>query len=156
MTSPPKQFRRLVAWLAFDAQIELLETWTAVNAILWGLWVANPFADLFATAPGFLTMAEVPEWLWGCTVLSAGALQLLGRLHDRPLWRRIGARTLACCWMFAAGALAWQNWRWLSSVTYPMLAMASLLVSYRAHGYPAPRPVTRSPSPEETHARVRP
>jgi hypothetical protein len=38
--------------------------------------------------------------------------------------------------MFGAAAIAMQNWRWLSIITYPMLALASLLVSYRAASYP--------------------
>jgi hypothetical protein len=130
-------FCDLCRWVVHEAHIETLELWTTMNAILWGAWLANPYTDIFAPNRNiFSTMSVLPEWVWGSVAIAGGALQIAGRLKGHPHLIRWGARMLAALWMFGAAAIAMQNWRWLSIITYPMLALASLLVSYRAASYP--------------------
>jgi hypothetical protein len=136
-------FLNLVRWVVYEAHIETLELWTSVNAIIWGAWLFNPWMTVFNEHNIYATMALIPEWTWGAVAILAGCLQIAGRLYGHPSTIRIGARTLAALWMFGAAAIAVQNWRWASIITYPMMAAASLLVSYRAASYAkraAPRP----------------
>ena len=131
----------LVQWAVYEAHIETLELWTSINAIIWGVWLLNPWMDVFAVTNIYATMSRVPEWMWGAAALIAGWAQIQGRLMGHPRMIQFGARTLACLWMFGAAAIAVSNWRLASIITYPMMAAASLLVSYRSSGYPK-RPVT--------------
>lgn len=130
-------FRDFCGWVIYEAHIEALELFTAINGFVWGVWIANPLVNIFATVPGFATMALVPQAVWGLFGIVASLTLLLGRLRGRPHWQRAGARALACLWMFVVGCLAYQNWRWPATVMYLMLAAGALLVSYRA--IPAPR-----------------
>lgn len=126
--------RSLFEWVAFDARVEVIEWWSATNALVWGLWIFNPYVDVFSTVPGFATMAIIPEWVWGLYAIVASSVQLYGRRkHDLRL-ERYGSRGLVVLWLFVAGCLIYQNWRWPATVLYPMLALASFLVSYRASG----------------------
>jgi hypothetical protein len=126
----------LLHWIVIEAHIETLELWTSVNAIMWGAWLLNPWMTVFNEHNIYATMALVPEWTWGALAMIAGGLQIAGRLYGHPRTIRIGARTLAALWMFGAAAIAVQNWRWASIITYPMMAAASMLVSYRADPHP--------------------
>ena len=103
--------------------------------MLWGLWLLNPWMNVFSATSIYATMAWVPEWLWGVVAILAGCLQVAGRFYGRPSLIRGGARILAGLWMFGAAAIAVSNWRFASIITYPMMAAASVFVSYRA-AYP--------------------
>ena len=129
---PLKVLREYARWVVFDAHIETLEMWTTVNAILWGAWLFNPWMNVFTITSIYATMALVPEPVWGLTAVVGGCLQLAGRIQGRPLLIRYGARTLAALWMFGGAAIAVSNWRFASLITYPMMAAASLFVSFRA------------------------
>lgn len=138
MTTIP---RPRALWLAFvdyvaycldEAPVETLELWTSINALLWGAWLANPLMNVFTVVfyGGMLKVA--PESAWGLFAMTAASVQLWGRLTGHPRAIRWGGTALAALWMFAAGAIAYQNWRLASIVTYPMMGAASLFVSYRA------------------------
>lgn len=137
---PWHALKDLTDWILYDAHIEPLELWTMANAFLWGAWLVNPLMHLFASEPvTYGTMQYVNESVWGIVAIVGALVQLAGRLYGRPRLIRVGARTLAALWMFGAVALAWQNWRQASIITYPMLSLASLLVSFRALPYSSRR-----------------
>lgn len=143
-----RSFADLLRWVAFEAHIETLELWTTVNAFIWGAWLINPWMDVFNIASIYATMARIPEVVWGLTAVTAACVQLWGRLNGHPRMIRYGARTIAALWMFGAAAIAWQNWRWASIITYPMMAAASLFVSFRAVSYQRGDPVREGWAPE--------
>ena len=130
-----RAFADFTAFVVFEAHVEPVEWYTAVNAFLWGAWLANPWMDVFGHGY-YMGMQRVPESVWGGVAMIAAAVQILGRLTGCPRVIRVGAIALVGLWLFGAGALAIQNWRFASLVTYPMMALASVLVAYRA----APRP----------------
>ena len=121
----------LIHWVVFEAHIEPLELWTTLNALTWGLWLMNPWMDVFSTVY-YMGMSRMPEGAWGAIAVTGAVVQLAGRLTGHPRLIRSGARVLAMLWMFGAVALAMQNWRFATIVMYPAIACASLLVSYRA------------------------
>ena len=131
MTRLWRAFRGHVAFCLYEAPAEPIELWTAINAFIWGAWLANPWMDVF-TGSYYLGMARLPESVWGTFAMCAAVAQLAGRLTGRAWLIRIGAKGIAALWMFGAGALAMQNWRFAANITYPMMAALSVFVSYRA------------------------
>lgn len=50
-----------------------------IYTVVWGLWIANPFWDVFATAPLFSAMANVAsEYVWGGIAIVAGIVIIAG------------------------------------------------------------------------------
>ena len=59
--------------------LAFLEFSTALAALGFGLWLLNPFVNLFATFPAYAYLARVAsENLWGSLFFGAGILQLIG------------------------------------------------------------------------------
>lgn len=126
--------KEYLEWLLFESDVHLLEFWTSLTAVAWGLWLANPEVVLFGTVPPFQYMAWVaPEWVWGTVLALAGLFSLLGLFKQSSVMRHRAALIQSALWVCVFLALALENWRWLSSVVYPSLAMASWWVSCRAN-----------------------
>lgn len=71
----------------------------AVIAILWGLWVLNPWADAFANAPAFtITIRVAPEWMYGTVALGLGMSKAFALGSHRPFLRKQVALLLALFW----------------------------------------------------------
>jgi hypothetical protein len=62
--------------------------------VLWGLWVASPFWDVFARAPLYSALASttVPEFAWGILAIVCGLITIYGSYKRRygPLTRGAG------------------------------------------------------------------
>lgn len=51
----------------------MLEVFLAMEAVLWGLWVANPLTDSFASIPeAYTILGLLPEWLVGLVFVGHG------------------------------------------------------------------------------------
>jgi hypothetical protein len=133
--SKPKWLRDALDHLyimVFVAPVELLELWTATLATLWGVWLIVPWTQTFASSPGYSVMAELaPEWVWGLTAITAGIVQGSSLVVGHCRIRRTAALALIALWAFVGSALITANWRALSTVTYPLFAVASVLVYLR-------------------------
>lgn len=72
-----------------------------IYTVAWGLWVANPFWEVFTSAKLFSALAAtgVPEWAWGCFAILCGCITIYGAVR-----RRYGS--------LIRGALA-AHWHWL-------------------------------------------
>ena len=136
-----QKFTEFIRFVVFFADVTALELWTGFNAFIWGAWLINPFVDVFTVGSLYTTMARIPEVVWGFVAMTAASAQIVGRLNGHPIMIRYAARTIAGLWMFGAATIAWQNWRWASIITYPMMAAASLFVSFRAVGIDSGAPV---------------
>ena len=139
MTKPQtlwRAFADFTAFVVFEAHVEPVELWTAGNAFVWGIWLANPLFVVFQKG-FYLGMAQLaPESAWGLFAATAAVVQIYGRLTGRPSLITLGGQGIAALWIFAAGALAVQNWHFATTVMYPMIAILSLFVSWRAAVYP--------------------
>jgi hypothetical protein len=71
----------------------------SMYALLWGIWVSNPFCNTFDGSALYSSMAYIfPEWVWGCTALFIGVMSVFCVLNNR----------LRClCYLSKAGALLW-------------------------------------------------
>lgn len=106
-----------------------LEFLCAVFAIWWGIWVANPWWDAFATSTSFAWMARIaPEYVWGLLMLGAGALQLLICFTQQPELH-IGVSILnLAVWLLVDVALAKGNWHSTAVVIYTFFVMLQTLL----------------------------
>lgn len=96
--------------------------------VLWGLWVANPFWDVFSSAPLYSKMAELPEWAWGLFAMGSGFEMIRGVLRNSNSALRRGAfvgyfHWLVITFMYFAGD--WHNTGGITSMT---LSLYSLIV----------------------------
>lgn len=70
-----------------------------IYTIVWGLWVANPFTDVFASAQIFGALAAVaPEVFWGFLAVACGVITTYGAISRKygPLTR--GAQASGWHW----------------------------------------------------------
>jgi hypothetical protein len=71
-----------------------------VYTIVWGLWVANPFWEVFSSAELYGALSHIaPEWFWGCLAITAGTVTVYGAVkrHYGPLTR--GAQIAGWHWL---------------------------------------------------------
>jgi hypothetical protein len=92
-------------------------------ATLWGLWVGNPFTDLYVEFPVMYAGAKsiAPEWLWGSWALTVGLCQILGLLFRKPDARRQGAFLGVILWNLASFAAYKSAVGTTAPVFYPLL-----------------------------------
>ena len=61
-----------------------------IYTVLWGIWVANPFWNVFGQAQLYGVLAQVaPEVFWGCLAIICGTVTIYGAVKRRygPLVR---------------------------------------------------------------------
>ena len=52
-----------------------------IYTVVWGLWIANPWWDVFPTATLYSQMALIaPEWVWGGIAIAAGIVVIIGAM----------------------------------------------------------------------------
>lgn len=68
-----------------------------VYTVTWGLWVANPWWEVFTSAQLYGIMAIIaPEVFWGCLAIVVGLVTMYGAYTRRHRPLIVGA--LAACW----------------------------------------------------------
>jgi hypothetical protein len=79
-----------------------------VYTFVWGLWVANPFWEVFGRAPLFDVMNTIaPEVFWGLLAITVGLVVMYGA------WKR-------SYWSLTFGA-ALGSWHWMMIATFYFL-----------------------------------
>lgn len=85
--------------LVYRRDFEYAELQGGWVAILWGLWLLNPWVDVFAV-DGWRTVAGIaPDHIWGTALLVVGGGQLLGLLFRNYRCRRAFALSAAALWI---------------------------------------------------------
>lgn len=74
-----------------------------VYTTVWGLWVANPFWEVFARAPLYNAMNSLmPEWAWGCIAIVCGLVIIYGVLKPSYSTLTRGAQVGTWHWLAIA------------------------------------------------------
>lgn len=83
-----------------------------VYTLCWGLWLANPFWNVFTRAPLYNFMSKIaPEWVWGGIAVAAGFAIIHGVF--RPSYKALifGALVGYFHWMVIAIMYFGGDWR---------------------------------------------
>lgn len=101
-----------------------IEFVVALMLILWGVWVANPFWELFTASPVFGLMAHIgPEPAWGVTVFAVGCLQM-GFVFSRQWTARRATAVLSLfVYVLLSVMFGLGNFRGVSTVIYAVFAL---------------------------------
>lgn len=94
-----------------------------IFSTLWGIWVANPFWDVFTQAQIFESMRWImPEWTWGLTAFAVGATMVYGVYKKSYLSLRNGALAGFYFWLFGSINFFVGDWRNTGGITLLMIA----------------------------------
>lgn len=103
----------------------------AVFTLLWGLWVASPFWDVFERAELYSALIGVlPEVAWGGIAILCGVAMLWGVLHDGSKWLARGSFVGFVHWLVITGgyfAGDWQNTGGVTTLTIALLCALTYL-----------------------------
>jgi hypothetical protein len=108
-------------------QLELIG---ALWAISWGVWVGNPWWDVFPSSTTFRFLGIVaPEWVWGLAMIGVGAAALVALYLGRLIWRYWVSVTAFLLWGFILLLFILSNFLSTATITYGMMVgMAGLAV----------------------------
>lgn len=99
-----------------------------VIALMWGLWLANPWLESFDSSPSYAALAQVlPEWAWGLVMIALGVLTLYSISQQFGRLRRWLSLIHVIFWMFVSTLLAIGN---LSSAGIPVYYVIAFLALF--------------------------
>lgn len=105
----------------------------ALYTILWGLWVANPFWDVFSRAPLYNALSSVaPEVVWGGIALVCGCFMLWGVLRNSVKSLTWGAFVGFMNWFVIGGGYFIGDWQNTGGITTVAIAIFCGLVYLNA------------------------
>ena len=109
------------------------ELYSGVTVLLWGLWVANPYYNTYATSILFQDLANlpVPEDTQGIIVAIIGLLQLIGLFFGNIRIRKITSFSIVLVWLFLSIMFVRANPASTATVIYPMLTIAAIWAYWR-------------------------
>ena len=112
--------------LVLRRDIEYSEFQGALIAFSWGLWMMNPWVDIFSTYNGYRALADIaPDFYWGILLTLVGVCQLYGLVRRKYSYRRFFAFMAAVIWTFIAVLLALTSPFFLSVPTAFMFAVGA-------------------------------
>lgn len=96
----------------------------AIYTFLWGLWVANPFWDVFVTAPLYMALNSVMcEAGWGIIAIICGFFMLWGVVRGSFKSLSRGAFAGAIHWAVISGGYFVGDWHNTGGITALMIAI---------------------------------
>lgn len=82
------------------SEYDIVEFIVGLSAVMWGIWVGNPFWDAFLVAPHPHFLEIAPEWFWGTMVGVVGGAQVAAVTIDTYKIRKLVAFVSLCTWIF--------------------------------------------------------
>lgn len=96
----------------------------AVYTFVWGLWVVNPFWDVFRTAPTYSALMQVlPEVVWGIFATTVGLVMIYGVIRSSFKSLTTGAFAGALHWMIICGGYFAGDWQNTAGITTLMITI---------------------------------
>jgi hypothetical protein len=99
---------------------------TGLYTLLWGLWVINPYWEVFSRAPLFNALNSVaPEYVWGFIALVTGTFMVWGVLKHSA--KSLGRGTFIgfVHWTVIAGGYFAGDWQNTGGITALLIAIYS-------------------------------
>jgi hypothetical protein len=95
--------------LVYRRDFEYAELQGGCIALLWGVWLLNPWVRIFVDDGWNRAGGFAPERAWGAALGVIGLCQLLALLRMSYRWRRIGALSAAAVWLALGVLLAMER-----------------------------------------------
>lgn len=96
---------------------------------VWGIWVGNPFWEVFTRAPVYHEALDLaPEWAWGTWASTVGIVLLLSLLSKNAKWLSRAALCSVWHWFTVSGMMWWGDWHNTAGVVYLFIGFYSLFV----------------------------
>jgi hypothetical protein len=97
--------------------------------ILWGLWLINPWWDVFTSADLYSRMSELaPEWLWGLTAIMTGATIVYGAVRPSYKTLCVGAVVGGWHWLMSSAMYFMGNWQNTGGITSLFISLYSVFI----------------------------
>lgn len=101
----------------------------AAYTLLWGIWLASPFWDVFTRAPLYSALSAVfPEYAWGIIAILCGLATTWGVLHQSARSLAIGAYVGFIHWLVISGGYFIGDWQNTGGITALTIALYSALI----------------------------
>lgn len=95
----------------------------------WGLWIINPFWNVFDTAPVYNeALGFAPEVYWGAWATLCGIIILLSLYFSNAIWLARATGFAIWHWSTVSGMLWWGDWHNTAGLTYMFIAMYSTFI----------------------------
>lgn len=106
--------------------------------VLWGLWLAAPWWDVFSRAPLYSHLAHtLPETIWGLIAISCGLVTVYGALHPSYKALSIGSTVAFFHWFIISIFYFWGDWQNTGGITaltfstYALFIHLNVKVNYK-------------------------
>lgn len=121
--------RRRRFWIDFLKPVNLaLSFLLGLFTMLWGVWVGNPFWDVFGRAPLYNFMSFFPEWSWGVVAILAGLTIVYGAWHPSYLAITRGSWVGTIYWLLVSIMFFLGDWQNTGGITAATLAILSAFI----------------------------
>lgn len=95
----------------------------------WGVWVANPFWNVFGTAAVYSYMESLaPEWFWGVVAIVAGVVITWGVIRNSYRSLLLGSWIGFIHWMLISGLYFAGDWHNTGGLTVLAFALYSAYI----------------------------
>lgn len=93
----------------------------------WGLWIVNPFWDVFSRAAIYSKALEfAPEWAWGTWSTCCGATILLSLYKGNTKILSFSLGFAVWHWSTVSGMFWWGDWQNTAGLTYMFISHYSI------------------------------
>lgn len=100
-----------------------------IYTVVWGIWLANPFWDVFSTAPLFSAMKAIgPEYVWGGIAIAAGITTIGGAVVRSYGALTRGSMVAAIHWLVIAIMYFMGDWQNTGGITAVIIALYASVV----------------------------
>lgn len=102
-----------------------------IYTVVWGIWVSNPFWDVFTSAPLYSALAGfIPaEWFWGCVAIACGLITIRGVMKRSYHSLVLGAGAVGWLWFIISILYFMGDWHNTGGITALFLSL------YAAYAY---------------------
>lgn len=94
-----------------------------VFSVIWGLWVVNPFWNVFDRAPVYEALAYAPEWAWGAAAVIVGVAMLAGVFFNSYESLTRGAKAGFYFWLIVAILFFVGDWQNTGGLAYLLITV---------------------------------
>ena len=100
-----------------------------IMTFMWGLWVVNPFWEVFTRAAVYSKAIEfAPEWAWGTWSTTCGLTIILALVKHSPVWVVRASGFAIWHWFTVSGMLWWGDWQNTAGLAYLFVGLYAVYV----------------------------